>query len=138
MKSLKIILALAFLASATFLKAQVLPVSTPIMYTTCMDNTQDCGFQMCITHNYSHPQVSSDNSCFLVEVFSEGSTGVFIASTNGYDWDFEADNYVNAVVCFGPDFGDNRLRQQIFCGRNDDNGNQICRDGCIVDIGDGG
>jgi len=138
MKSLKVIFALTFVIMAISLKAQTqLGVLNP--QRTCM-TTPECGFEMCITSNYSHTDINSNNRCFLVEVISDGTAPIFMSSTNGYYWDFQSDDYVSAVICFQPDSrNDFTTGHQIFCGLKDpDTGENLCMDGCVVIIGDGG
>jgi len=140
MKSLKLIFAFIFVIMAVSLKAQkTLPFETPTLpteETQCM-TTPECGFQMCITSDYSYSEAAPNEDCFLVEIYSDGLDDVFMESSDGYYSLFEADTYVNAVICFELIFDSPiPIEKEIFCGLKYDNG-RSCKDGCVVIVSDG-
>jgi len=90
----------------------------------CME-TQDCGFEMCITP-------TEETDCFLVEVFIDSVMPVtpYIAADNGFYQEYSGGStHPSAIVCFEPDQRESAIIACGFVG--------YCRDGCIVIVGGG-
>lgn len=127
MKILKIffVFALVFVCTND-MKAQRQLTANLLHEYDCME-ARNCGFTMCI-----NPRVEQD--CFYVEVSMPYTvnTTVFISSDdNGEYIEFPNGGYCSTLMCFDSQAPGNVT---ITCGMLDENGDELCADGCIVPI----